>query len=128
PVDARREHRVERVGDVDDAGAERDLLALEPVGVASAVEALVMVPDRGYRVVQEAEAVDDAGALVRVPLHQRPFVLGEARRLEQDRVRNRQLADVVEERRVAEQVELRLREAELAADRERELLDTARVA
>src|SRR5438046_1810281 len=31
PVDARRQHRVERVGDVDDAGAERDLLPLEPV-------------------------------------------------------------------------------------------------
>ena len=39
-----------------------------------------------------------------------------------------ELADVVEERRVAEQVELGLREAELAADRERELLHAARVA
>ena len=52
----------------------------------------------------------------------------EARRLQQDRVGDRELADVVEERRVAEQVELRLREAELAADRERELLHAARVA
>ena len=46
-VDAGREHRVERVGDVDDAGAKRDLLALEPVRIARAVEALVVVADRG---------------------------------------------------------------------------------
>ena len=39
-----------------------------------------------------------------------------------------ELADVVEERRVAEQVELGLRQPELAADRERELLHAARVA
>ena len=43
PVDAGREHRVERVGDVDDPRAERDLLALEAVRIAGAVEALVVV-------------------------------------------------------------------------------------
>ena len=51
----------------------------------------------------------------------------ERRRLQQDRVGDRELADVVEERRVAEHLELRLREAELAADRERELLHAPRV-
>ena len=127
-VDARRQHRVERVGDVDDAGAERDLLAPQPVGVARAVEALVVVADRRDRVAEESEPVDDAGALVGVALHQRPLLLRQARGLQQDRVRNRELADVVEERRVAEQVELGVREAELAADRQRELLDAARVA
>ena len=127
-VDPRRQHRVERVGDVDDAGAERDLLVPEPVGVAGAVEALVVMADRRHGVAEEAEAVDDARALVGVALHQRPLLLREARRLEQDRVRDRELADVVEERRVAEQVELGLREAELAADRQRELLHAARVA
>src|SRR3954464_8524989 len=30
-VDARREHRVERIGDVDDPGAERDVLPTQPV-------------------------------------------------------------------------------------------------
>ena len=127
-VDARRQHRVERVGDVDDPGAERDLLAAEPVRVAGAVEALVVVADRRHRVLEEAEAVDDARALLGVALHQRPLLARQARRLEEDRVRDRELADVVEERRVAEQVELRLREAELAADRERELLHAPRVA
>src|SRR4026208_1708683 len=34
PVDARRQHRVERVRDVDDPAAERELLALQAVGGA----------------------------------------------------------------------------------------------
>ena len=127
-VDAGRQHRVERVGDVDDPRAERDLLALQAVGIAGAVEALVVVADRRNGVAEEAEPVDDAGALVGVALHQRPLLLRQARRLQQDRVRDRQLADVVEEGRVAEQVELHVRESELTTDRERQLLHTARMA
>src|SRR5205823_558306 len=48
--------------------------------------------------------------------------------LEQDRVRNRELADVVEQRRLADHLELRLREAEFTADPQRELLYAPRVA
>src|SRR6266545_1402286 len=118
-VDTGREHRVERVGYVDDAGAERDVLAAEPVRIPGPVEALVVVSDRRDGVVEEAEAVDDACPLLRVPLHQRPLVLGEAGGLQQDRVGDRELADVVEEGGMSEQVELRLRQAQLAADRQR---------
>ncbi len=32
PVGARARHRVERVGDVDDAGEQRDLVAVRPCG------------------------------------------------------------------------------------------------
>ena len=47
--------RVEGVGDGDDAGAERDLLAGEPVRIALPVEPLVVVADhRGDRRVAEA--------------------------------------------------------------------------
>ncbi len=42
------------------ARAERNVLALQPVRIAGAVEALVVVADCGHGVVQEAEAVDDA--------------------------------------------------------------------
>src|SRR3954467_4781254 len=41
-VDPRRQHRVERVRDVDDPRAERDRLAGEPRRVAAPVEALVV--------------------------------------------------------------------------------------
>src|SRR5205809_161966 len=71
-VDARGQHRVERVGDVDDPGAERDVLAGQPVGVARTVPALVVVADGRHSVVQEAEPVDNARALVGVTLHQVP--------------------------------------------------------
>src|SRR5688500_4819046 len=37
------DHRLVGVGDSDDARAERDVLAAQPVGIAGAVEALVMV-------------------------------------------------------------------------------------
>ena len=113
---------------MDDPGAERDLLPGQPVGIPRAVEALVVVADRRHRVAEEPEPVDDARALLGVALHQRPLLGRERGGLQQDRVGDRELADVVEERGVAEQVELRLGEAELAADRERELLHAARVA
>ena len=44
-VAARRDHRVIRVAERDDAGAERDLVACEAVRVAAAVEALVARAD-----------------------------------------------------------------------------------
>src|SRR5205807_5206420 len=99
-------------------GAERDLVPAEMLRVSGSVVALVVVPDRGNGVLEEAEPVDDAGALVRVALHQPPLLRVEPLGLQQDRIRNRELADVVEERRVPEQVELALREPELASDRE----------
>src|SRR3954471_6822464 len=125
PVDPGREHRVEGIRDVDDARTERDLLPGQPVGIAGAVEALMVVPDGGDRVVQEAEPVDDAGPLLCVALHERPLVRRQARRLQENRVRDRELADVMEEGGMPEQVELHLRQAELTANRERELLHTA---
>jgi hypothetical protein len=63
-----------------------------------------------------------------VPLHEVPLVRRKSRRLQEDRVRDGELSDVVEERGVPEEVELRLREPELPSDRERELLHAPRVA
>jgi hypothetical protein len=47
-----RRHRVPRIGKTHDRRLERDLLGHEPVGVAKAVPALVMVPDRRHGVLQ----------------------------------------------------------------------------
>jgi hypothetical protein len=44
-VDARRRHRLERVGTLQDPALERDVGGGEAVGVAAAVEALVQVQD-----------------------------------------------------------------------------------
>ena len=101
-IDAVGQHRVQGVGDMDDPRAEGDLFAGQPERVPGAVPALVMVPDRRHCVVEEAEAIDDARALIGMSLHQRPFVARERRRLEQDRIRDGELADVVEEGRLTE--------------------------
>ena len=113
---------------MDDARAEGDLLSGDAVRIAGAVEALVVVADRRDRVLEEAEAVDDARALVGMALHERPLVGGQARGLQQDRVGDGELPDVVEERRVPEKVELGLRKPQLPADGQGELLDAARMA
>ena len=43
---------------MDDPGTERDVLSPEPLRIAGAVEALVMVADRGNGVAEEAKAGD----------------------------------------------------------------------
>ena len=49
-IGARAGHRVERVGDVDDAGQQRDLVAAQPVRIALAVGPLVVqLDDRQVR-------------------------------------------------------------------------------
>ena len=60
-------------------------------------------------------------------LHLLPLPVGELLRLEQHRVRDGELADVVEQRRLAEHVELRPERPQLAADRDREPLHLAGV-
>src|SRR6266545_1953114 len=107
-IDPRGQHRVEGVRDVDDPGAERDLLTGDPVGIARSVEALMVMADRRHSVLEEAEAVDDPRALLGMALHERPFLPREAGRLQEDRIWDRELADVVEQRRMPEQVELGL--------------------
>src|SRR5512141_1475192 len=58
-------HRLVRVGDGHDARAERDVLATQPVRIAAAVEALVVVADdrrEGARSAQRsADALADLG-------------------------------------------------------------------
>ena len=109
-IDAGREHRVERVGDVDDAGAQRNVLAGKAVRVAATVPTLVVVANRRHGVGEEAESLDDAGALVGVIAHHSPLLEAQSGGLEQDRVGDGELADVMEESRMTEQVQLRLRE------------------
>jgi len=89
---------------------ERNVVAGEPVGVPRSVEPLVVMADRRHGVAQEAEAVDDRRTFGGVARHDRPLVVGEACRLQEDRVRDPELADVVEEGCVAEQLQLGVRE------------------
>jgi len=111
-VQARRRHRLERVGDGEHAARERDLVALEPPRVPAAVPALVQrqypLGDLGH-----ARALDDVAAERRVALHLQELVLGQPRGLEQDGVGDAHLADVVEDAGGPELLDLLLRHAQL---------------
>src|SRR5215203_1358517 len=69
-------HRVPRVRKPDDRGKERYVLAGEPLGIARAVPALVVVAENGDALSQ-AELGDDARSFARVALHELVLVLGE---------------------------------------------------
>ena len=91
------DHDVVGVGDRDDPREQRDRLAGQAMRVALAVPALVVAEDdlRHRRVGLHAR--DDAGALLRVAAHDLPVLLGQRRGREQDRVGERELADVVQQ-------------------------------
>src|ERR671933_258639 len=74
----------------------------------------------------EPEALDDACAFVGVRLHHLPLLRREAIRLEQDRVRDGDLADVVQERGLTEDLHLLYGQLELGADGQGDVAIAAR--
>src|ERR671925_143227 len=79
PVDALTRHRVIRVGDEEDAGAERNLLGAELVRVAAPVPAFVVVQDPRSDGL-DAERVEHAVANLRVALEDEALGLVERTR------------------------------------------------
>src|SRR5438105_6547487 len=61
-IDAVCHHRLEGIGDRDDAGAERDLFRLEALRITRPVPFFVVMPDEGGNVVQAFHRADDIGA------------------------------------------------------------------
>ena len=116
-VGAHGGHRLVGVGDGDDAAAVGDLLGSEPVRIAPAVPALVMLlygaapfaqpPDKG---------LDEPGALERVIAQRLPLRHVQLPGLVEDVGMHRQLADVMEQRRPAQPVPGSLVERELVGD------------
>ncbi len=97
---------VEGVGDGDDAGHHRNLIAGEAVGVACAVHALVVQLDAGEHVFQLRDGAHDVGALGGMLLHQVEFFVGELAGLFQDAIVHADFADVMQQRGDAQAVEL----------------------
>ncbi len=120
-------HRVVGVAGEEDAGAERDRLAGEAVGVAAAVPALVGGaddrPDRG----EELDRPDDPLADDRVLLDLVPLLVGQRAGLVEGPARDGELADVVEGGGVAEHPQLLGVHPEPAADGSGVVDDRARV-
>ena len=91
------DHGVVRIRDGDDPRAERDLGAAQAVRVAAAVEALVVVQDDRDRLPQARGLLEDDLADARVLPDRLPLGVRQRRRLVEDLVRDRDLAQVVEQ-------------------------------
>lgn len=91
------DHRIVGVGDAENASFDRDLVSREAIGIAAAVEALVVdshpCPDLG-----RPFAVEHLLAQHRMQPDLRPFRLVERTRLLERLQRDQQLADVVQAR------------------------------
>ena len=126
-VDALARERVVDVADAQDAHLERELAAAQAVGIAAAVEALVVAAHERRLAGEAADVPEQRRAVARVALDH-----GELRRrqragLAQDLVRHLQLADVVQQRGDRQAAQARAAQAELLADLDGELRDAARV-
>ena len=108
--------RVEVVDHREDARAERDLVALQPLRIALAVPAFVVAEDERRHRVGERHRADDLGADLRVDADLLELLLGERSRLRQDVLGHRQLADVVEQRRGLHALDLVVGHAERLGD------------
>ena len=105
-VGARRGHRVEGVGDVDDAGEQRDLVAPQAVRIAAPVRLLVVqLDDRQVRL-EERHRPEDLRAEHGMALDDLEFVVGERAGLAEDGVADADLADVVQQRAEAQHLDL----------------------
>ena len=89
-----------------DAGTQRDLLALQAVGIARAVPALVVVADDGRDLAGAVERAADAGADLGVAPQLPPLATVERLDLVQQRPGDGDLADVVQQRAVRDALEL----------------------
>ena len=81
-----RRERVVAIDDREHAGAERDLLSTEPVGLPAAVPVLVMVAHEERNRIRQRAGREERGADDRILLDALVFVLRERSRLVEHRV------------------------------------------
>ena len=112
-----REH-VEHVGNGHDPRLERNLRTGDPVRVSGAIPALVVSArdGRGHREDPVRTATEDLDADGGMTLHDRDFACVESPGLAQNRVRDADLADVVERSGPADQVDLLCLQPELCGE------------
>src|SRR5437870_1816174 len=118
------DQRIERVADRNDARQLRNARAREAIGISGPVEMLVVVADDGQQARPGTKGRDDVLADDRMQVHRDLFVGVERPGLEEDGVRNSDLADVVDEAAAVERVQVRRAEAQADTDHPRRLGDT----
>jgi hypothetical protein len=115
-VRARGRQGIENVHDRHDLRKHRDFVALEPFRVTRAVEPLVVIPHDGTNASKRAQLAAEAVADDRVLLHDALFFRRETSRLQQDRIRDPDLADIVKKPALGEGVEVVVAQSQLAPD------------
>src|SRR3954447_8048594 len=115
-VRAARGHRVVGVGDGDDTGQQRDLLADPPVRVARSVDSLVMRADDVRHLAVVLHGEQDVGADLGVLTHPCPLLVGQRGLLVQDLRRQPDLADVVHQSGEVDELDVLLGHPHLARD------------
>src|SRR5947209_4443480 len=121
-VDAAGRHRVEGVGDEQDARGERDLGAPQTVWIAVTVPALVVV-EHPVRDPADTERVEHAEGDLGVPLDDLALCLAEGVGLAQDLLGDGDLADVVQDPGEPDVLDLLSGETEPCREPRRKLAD-----
>ena len=106
-VGAVRRHRVEAVGDDQEMGREREIVAADAV-VARAVHALVMKLDRARLRRHELEPLQQSSGEAGMTAHRSPLGAVQGSLLAQERSVDRHLAEIVQATRPAQSVDLRV--------------------
>ena len=116
--------RVEAVHHLQNPGANRNLLAGKAVRITCAVPVLMVMPDDRHDGIREFDHRQDVGADRRMTLHHLELGRRELSRFVQDVLGHRQLADVVQQRRGSDRLQLHIvRDAERVSEAEGIVLD-----
>jgi hypothetical protein len=99
-------HRLVSVAGEHDPGRQRDLVACEAVRVTAAVPTFILVPDRARNLAEAGDSAEDPLADHGVLAHQRQLTCVQRAWLEQNLRQNPELADIVQDRHVAELLEV----------------------
>src|SRR6266511_599611 len=98
--------RIEGVDEPDDAGAERNPLATQAIGVTRPIPALMMVPDDWQQRSRQSERPADPLTDLGMTAEDRPLLRRQRARLEKDRLGNPDLADIVQHGTVGQRLPL----------------------
>src|SRR4030095_1458521 len=115
---AMRRQSVVDVGDPDNLREQGHLVAVKSQRIAAAVQTFVVKPDDGphgaQRLQRRAQRVPD----VRMPLHQLELFGGQRPSLEEDRIRDADLADIMKKPSPIERLQLLLAKTKCLAERD----------
>ena len=121
PIAPVTDHRVKSVRDRDNPSEPRDLRSAKPTRITSTVPSLVMCMDDPGRLFQTFEADQELKTPVRVATHLLPLSLIQGRRLLENRIVHRKLADIMKDRGQMKKPGLDLGQAQLLGDPKRVL-------